>query len=95
MANAFDAMKVATESLSQSVHRQATAQSLWLSAIPRGSYNKNSGLTQTTFTVENSMPTDDTETWSAVALSSGNADNYGACANSYTDVEVGFTETTY
>jgi len=95
MANAFDAMKVATESLSQSVHRQATAQSLWLSAIPRGSYNKNSGLTQTTFTVENSMPTDDTETWSAVALSSGSADNYGACANSYTDVEVGFTETTY
>jgi len=95
MANSFDAMKVATESLAQTVHRQATAQSLWLSAVPRGAYNKNSGLTQTTFTVENSQPTDDTETWSAIALSTGSSDNYGACANSYTDVNVGFTETTY
>ena len=95
MANSFDAMKVATESLSSQVHRQATAQSLWLSAIPRGSYNKNTGLTQTTFTVENSQPVDDTESWSAIALSTGSSDNFGACANSYTDVEVGFTETTY
>ena len=95
MANSFDAMKVATESLAQTVHRQATAQSLWLSAVPRGAYNKNSGLTQTTFTVENSQPTDDTESWSAISLSSGSSDNYGACANSYTDVNVGFTETTY
>tara|TARA_Y100001973_G_scaffold12997_1_gene18145 strand:+ start:496 stop:1680 length:1185 start_codon:yes stop_codon:yes gene_type:complete len=91
----MDAMKVATESLSQQVHRQATAQSLWLSAIPRGSYNKNTGLTQTTFTVENSQPTDDTESWSSISLSTGSSDNFGACANSYTDVEVGFTETTY
>ena len=95
MANSFDAMKVATESLSQQVHRQATAQSLWLSAIPRGSYNKNTGLTQTTFTVENSQPTDDTESWSAISLSSGESGTFGACGNSYTDVEVGFTETTY
>ena len=95
MANSFDAMKVATESLSSQVHRQATAQSLWLSAVPRGSYNKNTGLTQTTFTVENSQPVSDTESWSAIALSTGSSDNFGACANSYTDVEVGFTETTY
>jgi hypothetical protein len=95
MANSFDAMKVATESLSSQVHRQATAQSLWLSAVPRGSYNKNTGLTQTTFTVENSQPVSDTESWSAIALSTGSSDNFGACANSYTEVEVGFTETTY
>ena len=95
MANSMDAMKVATESLSQQVHRQATAQSLWLSAIPRGSYNKNTGLTQTTFTVENSQPIDDTEDWSSISLSTGNSDNFGACANAYTDVEVGFTETQY
>lgn len=95
MANAFDAMKVATESLASTVHRNATAQSLWLSAIPRGSYNKNTGLTQTTFTVENSQPTDDTESWSDITLSTGAEDNFGACANSYTDINVGFTETTY
>lgn len=92
---AFDAMKVATESLSNQVHRQATTQSLWLSAIPRGAYNRNSGLTQTTFTVENSQPTSDTETWSAITLSTNSTDVYGACANDYNQVEVGFTESTY
>ena len=94
MANSMDAMKVATESLSQQVHRQATAQSLWLSAIPRGSYNKNTGLTQTTFTVENSQPIDDTEDWSSISLSTGNSDN-AARVLTHTDVEVGFTNSAH
>ena len=95
MANSFDAMKVATESLANSVHRKATHNSVWLNAIPRAVYANNTGLTQTTFTVENSMPTDDTETWDAIALSTGSAANYGACADSFTDAEVGFSERTY
>tara|TARA_R110002020_G_scaffold265840_7_gene480675 strand:- start:8754 stop:9935 length:1182 start_codon:yes stop_codon:yes gene_type:complete len=95
MANSFDAMKVATESLADSVHRKATHNSLWLNAIPRGAYANNTGLTQTTFTVENSMPTDDTETWDAIALSTGSDTNFGACADSFTDAEVGFSERTY
>lgn len=94
-SGALNAFKVATESLSQEVHRLATAQSLWLNAVPRGTYNNNSGLTQTTFTVENSQPTDDTETWNDIALSTGADDNFGACASNYNEVKVGFTETTY
>ena len=95
MANSFDAMKVATESLANSVHRKATHNSVWLNAIPRAVYANNTGLTQTTFTVENSMPTDDTETWDAIALSTGSDTNFGACADSFTDAEVGFSERTY
>jgi hypothetical protein len=95
MANSLDAFKVATESLAQEVMRKATHNSVWLNAIPRGTYSNNTGLTQTTFTVENSQPTDDTETWDAIALSTGADTNFGACADSYTDTEVGFSERTY
>jgi hypothetical protein len=95
MANSLDAFKVATESLAQEVMRKATHNSVWLNAIPRGSYANNTGLTQTTFTVENSQPVDDTETWDAIALSTGADTNFGACADSYTDTEVGFSERTY
>ena len=95
MASSLDAFKVATESLAQEVMQRATHNSIWLNAIPRGTYANNTGLTQTTFTVENSMPTDDTETWSSIALSTGADTNFGACADSYTDTNVGFSERTY
>lgn len=95
MANSLDAFKVATESLAREVMRKATHNSVWLNAIPRGSYANNTGLTQTTFTVENSQPVDDTETWDAIALSTGADTNFGACADSYADTEVGFSERTY
>ena len=95
MANSLDAFKVATESLATEVMRKATHNSVWLNAIPRGTYANNTGLTQTTFTVENSQPLDDTETWAAIALSTGADTNFGACADSYTDTEVGFSERTY
>lgn len=95
MANSFDAMKVATESLANTVMRRATHNNLWLSAIPRGTYANNTGLTQTTFTVENSLPTDDTESWNSITLSTGADSNFGACADSYTDANVGFSERSY
>jgi hypothetical protein len=68
---------------------------VWLNAIPKGTYANNTGLNQKTFTIENSMPVEDNETWNAVALSTGADDNFGACADSYGDTEVGFTEQTY
>jgi len=92
---AFEAMSAATESLSNDVHRRATHNSLWLNAIPRATYLNGTGLTQTTFTVENSQPTDDTETWSAITLSDGTSDDLGACAQTWTDAALGYSSRTY
>ena len=92
---AFEAMAAATESLSNEVHRKATHNSLWLNAIPRATYLNGTGLTQTTFTVENSQPTDDTETWSAITLSDGTTDDTGACAQTWTDAALGYSSRTY
>ena len=94
-SNSFDAMRIATESLANSVHRKATHNSVWLNAIPRGAYANNTGLTQSTFTVHNSMPIDDTESWDAIVMSTGDDANYGTCADSFTDATVGFSERTY
>ena len=99
MANsAFDAMAVATESLGTEIHRKATHSSIWQNLIPRGTYANGSGFTQTTFTVENSLPTSDTEGWTELTSSSladGNADNVGNCDTSWNDTKLGYSLRTY
>lgn len=92
---AFEAMAAATESLAKDVQRKATFNSLWLNAIPRASYAANTGLTQTTFTIENSLPTDDTEAWSDITLSDGTSDDQGACAQTWSETYLGYTSRTY
>ena len=74
----LDAFRVATENLANEVMRKATHNSVWLNAIPRGTYANNTGLNQKTFTIENSMPVDDTETWSSIVLSAGGTDDFGS-----------------
>jgi len=99
MANsAFDAMAYATESLSKDIQRKATHSSIWQNLIPRSSYKNGTGFVQTTFTVENSLPTDDTESWNAMSassLSDGSGDNVGTCSTSWNDVNLGYTSVTY
>lgn len=98
-SNVFDAFAIATENLSDEVYRNASYRSVWLNAIPRGTFETGVGTTKTTFAIENSEPTDDTETWTAITNSdvaggSGGGAG-GSCASSYTDVEVGYTSRTY
>lgn len=97
----LQAMKMATESLGNDVHRKATYNSVWLNALPKGSYPLGKGLTQTTFTIENSLPTNDELAWEKIVdtTTSGTAANMGAdgglCDRSWNDVEWGFSEQTY
>lgn len=94
----FDAMKVATESLSNDVMRRASPTSLWLNAIPRGKYPQGVGVTQTVFTIENSEPTSDNETWTDITLTNGEITVGGSgngCDITYNQADVGFTEQTY
>jgi len=96
----FQALKMATESLGKSVHRKATHKSVWMNAIPKGSYPLGTGLTQTTFTVENSLPTDDQLVWEKIGATgvSGDIDmdtTDGLCERTWNDVEWGFSEQTF
>lgn len=96
----FDAMRTATESLPDDLLRRASYQSPWYSAVNRGKYPQNKGVSQTVITIGNSEPETDEEQWSEITLSGQqitlNADaNSSACDNDYTDVNVGFDETTY
>ena len=97
-SDVFGAFAIATENLADEVYRNASYRSVWLNAIPRGTFVTGEGTTKTTFSIENSEPTDDTETWAAITNSDvvgGSGAASGSCASSYTDVEVGYTSRTY
>lgn len=98
-SNVFEAFAIATENLADEVYRNASYRSVWLNAIPRGTFETGAGTVKTTFTIENTEPTSDQETWSQITNSdviggsSGGAG--GSCASSFNDVEVGYTSRTY
>ena len=97
-SDVFGAFAIATENLADEVYRNASYRSVWLNAIPRGTFETGAGTTKTTFAIENSEPTDDTETWAAITNSDvvgGSGAASGSCASTYTDVEVGYTSRTY
>jgi hypothetical protein len=94
----FDAMRVATESLDKDLLRRASQTSLWMNAITKGKYPVGVGVTQTVFTIENSEPTSDNETWTDITLTNGEITVGGSgngCDITYNQAEVGFTEQTY
>lgn len=94
-ANVFDALKLATESLGKEIHRAASHKSVWLNAMPKGTYPIGTGLTQTTFTLENSEPTNDELGWEKVTSSLFGGANQQMCNPLWNDVEWGFREGTY
>lgn len=98
-SNVFDAFAIATESLSDEVYRNASYRSVWLNAIPRGTFVTGEGTVKTTFTIENSEPTTDEETWTAITNSNviGGSDGGagGSCASTFDEVEVGYTARTF
>lgn len=96
----FQALQMASESLGKSIHRKASSKSVWLNALPKGSYPLGTGLTQTTFRVENSMPTNDELAWEDIATTTAagqvNMDaGDGLCARTWNDVEWGMKEQTF
>lgn len=90
----FDAFRLATESLGHELYRRASFRDIMLNIVPRGTYPKGTGLTQSTFVVERTEPTEDEETWNNITLSDGGSYT-GSCGTTYNPVEVGFTESTY
>jgi hypothetical protein len=102
--NVFDAFAIATESLGDEIYRNASYDSVWLKAIQRGQFPLGIGTDQTTFTIENSEPIDDTEGWVQIkrdlggdpGLSpTGGTHSGSTCATTFHDVEVGYSTQTY
>ena len=94
----FDSMKTASESLGKEVHRKATFNSVWLNALPKGTYPLGTGLTQTGFKIENSLPVDDELAWEKIVNTGSvsgevNMDTGdGLCGRSWNDVDWGFSQ---
>ena len=98
-SNVFDAFAIATENLADEVYRNATVRSVWINAIPRGTFETGKGTVKTTFAIENSEPTSDQETWTQITNTSviggGDGGAGGSCASTFNDVEVGYTSRTF
>lgn len=89
----FDSFRVATESLSSDVYRNATWSSVWLNLIERGEYPVGSGTVRSAFTVANQQPAYDEEAWTNISTSSGSLVN--SCNTTYAQTGAGFDEKTY
>lgn len=98
-ASAFDAFRMATESLNDELYRRASFRGVWINLIPRGEYEPGTGLTQSTFTVGRSEPTADEEIWSRITgstVTGGDAVSAsGACSVAWNDTVWGYKEQTY
>jgi len=90
---AFDALRVATESLPNEIHRKASWKSIWVSYIKRGTFKQNSGVNQTTFVIGNSEPVNNAEGWVDISLTTNVISTM--CSSNYTDIDVGYNELNY
>lgn len=92
----FDGLRIATESLSDTIYRKASQTNFWTGWVDNDEFPRNRGTVQTTFTVGNSEPTTNSEDWTQVTQSGSPASIItDACARTYTDVNVGYTSKTY
>jgi hypothetical protein len=95
----FDAFRLATEHLGPELYRRASVQSLWLNFIERSEYMQGVGLTNSTFTIERSEPTNDEESWEAIKTTNtftGEGQSAsGFCGTTWNDVNYGHTELLY
>lgn len=82
------AFATATENLEQRILRSPRLgrAMFWRNMIPRGSYPKNTGVTQTTFTVKTSEPQDNQSLWTQITLS--NNQPTPSCDTNYEEIGV-------
>lgn len=89
----FDALRIATESLPDTIYRKASWFSVWYNYVQKGVFPKNTGANQSTFVIGNSEPVSNIEGWTDVTLSNNIIATM--CSSNYTDVDVGYNEVIY
>lgn len=91
--SAFDALRVPTENLPNTIYRKASQTNFWLGYITSEEFPQNTGVNQTVFVIGNTEPYSNTEAWTDVTLSNNVISTM--CDSTYQDVDVGFNETTF
>lgn len=91
------AFATATESLDQRIIRSPRLgrAKFWWNAIPHGTFLKNVGVTQTTFSMKPSEPLDTPSAWTNITLDGGTGQPTPSCANDWEDINVGYYRRTY
>lgn len=89
----FDALRTPTENLPNTIYRKASQSNAWLGFVQSEEFPQNTGVNQTVFVIGNSEPYSNSEAWVDVTLSNNSISTM--CANTYSDVDVGYNETTY
>lgn len=90
----FDALRLATEHLTEDLYRLASYQSVFTNLIPREEFPEGIGLVQSVFTIGRSEPTTDEPAFTQITTTT-NGSYTGTCGQVYTDMQVGFNETTF
>lgn len=93
----FNAFATATQSLGQRILRYPNMDRpfFWKNLIPSGTYLKNSGVEQTTFTMAPSYPEDDPDEWTEIELSDVNGQPTPGCDTNYVDVPLNMYDRLY
>lgn len=93
----FDAFATATQSLGMRILRYPNMDRpfFWKNLIPSGTYLKNTGVQQTTFTMAPSYPEDDPDEWTEIELSDVNGQPTPACDTNYVDVPLNMYDRLY
>lgn len=93
----FSAFATATQSLGSRILKYPNMDRpfFWKNLIPSGTFLKNSGVEQTTFTMAPSYPDDDPDSWSEVELSESNGQPTPACDTNYVDVPLNMYDRLY
>jgi len=87
----FTGLRINTEHLGNEIHMIPSPATPYYNFVQRGVFPKNSGVNMTTFIAGRVEPTSKSAGWSDVTLAN-NIITGGACADTYTDVPVGFKE---
>lgn len=95
--SAFARLHVATEHLGDEIHRIPSPSTPYYNMVKRGTFKKHTGVEHTTFTMGRVEPTSRSAGWSDVTSAGGPGATItgAACADSFTEIDVGFNERTF
>lgn len=89
----FEALRIATESLPNTIYRKASQTNFWTGYITSEEFPRNTGVNQTVFVIGNTEPYSNAEAWTDVTQANNIITTM--CSQPYVDVDVGYNETTY
>lgn len=93
----FDAFRLSTEYLGPEIYTRSKFRSVMQNVIPEGKFPEGVGVNPSVFTVEPNEPLAENAGGTAITNSTGDSSGVVTpqCTYDFTDLSIGFTETTY